>query len=251
VDVDFSRDNKWLASASRQGDEKIGFTSQTELWSGPYWKPLGTMYESQKGITNIAFSPDSNHFAIGVTSPEYKKNLVLINNTYSWKTEQIIYTDTVLDFGFSADSLMIGTTPNRYAIKVWDMKKKQWVGTYYTSFTGAVNKIVFSPVEPIMASGHYDGFIRLWNIATNELLYEIQTGSVVESLSFNKDGTLLVSGGGFERHDIDIWNVDTGEKVKTLIGHTNAVTNLSFSPDGRILVSASYDGKIILWGVKK
>lgn len=251
VDIDFSPDNKWLASASRQGDESEGFTSQVELWNGPYWKPLGVMYESSKGVVKIAFSPDSNHFAAAVTSPEFQKNHVVLINTYQWQIEQIIYKETVLDFGFSADSLMIGTTPNRYTIKVWDIEKKQWVGTFYTSFTGAVNKIAFSPVAPIMASGHYDGFIRLWNIATSELLREIQTGSVVESLSFNKDGTMLVSGGGFENHNIDFWNVETGEKVKTLFGHSNAVTQLTFSPDGRILISASYDGKIILWGIKQ
>ena len=35
--------------------------------------------------------------------------------------------------------------------------------------------------------------------------------------------------------------------VKTLKGHTDHVTSVSFSPDGKTLASASFDNTIILW----
>ena len=209
VDIEFSPDNRWLAAATRQGDEAEGYQSQIDLWRGPYWQPLGTMFEMTNGVTRIAFSPDSNHFASAGTTTEYKKNPIVLRRTYDWEIEQIIYSDIVLDFGFAAGSLMIGMTPNRYAVRIWDISQAKWIGTYYTSFTGAVNKIAFSTVAPVFASGHYDGFVRLWDLQTNELLYEIQTGSVVESLAFSPDGKMLASGGSFENHDINFWNVET------------------------------------------
>ena len=43
-------------------------------------------------------------------------------------------------------------------------------------------------------------------------------------------------------------DVDTGRLIRTLTGHTDDVTSVSFSPDGQILASGSY-GTIRLWDV--
>ncbi len=46
-----------------------------------------------------------------------------------------------------------------------------------------------------------------------------------------------------------VWNVNTGECVATLEGHSRDVTSVSFSPDGKLIASGSWDGKINIWGV--
>ena len=67
----------------------------------------------------------------------------------------------------------------------------------------------------------------------------------VKSVAFSPDGKTLASGGG--DNVIHLWDIDTGEINRTLIGHTHWVFSLAFSPDGKILASGSVDSDIRLW----
>jgi len=44
--------------------------------------------------------------------------------------------------------------------------------------------------------------------------------------------------------------LSTVELIRTLEGHARGLTCLAFSPDGKLLVTGSADGKVILWDVQ-
>ena len=48
---------------------------------------------------------------------------------------------------------------------------------------------------------------------------------------------------------IKLWDISTGRILRTLDGHTSKVNALSFSNDGKLLVSGSYDKTIKVWEV--
>jgi len=64
------------------------------------------------------------------------------------------------------------------------------------------------------------------------------------------DGRLLalaVSENGFEQNDLQLWEMATGKLRRTLKGHAGEVKMCVFSPNGRMVLSASSDTTILVW----
>ena len=74
-----------------------------------------------------------------------------------------------------------------------EIKNGRLLHSLPTSLHGAVNSIAFSPDGTTLATGHYDGVIRLWDVGKGALLLEMKTSGVVESLAYNPDGSLLAT----------------------------------------------------------
>ncbi|KAF9237360.1 WD40-repeat-containing domain protein [Melanogaster broomeanus] len=67
----------------------------------------------------------------------------------------------------------------------------------------------------------------------------------VRSVIISPDNKLLV--GGSEDKFIRVWNLETGEFIRTLSGHRGEVYALAFTSDSRTLLSASGDSTVRLW----
>ncbi|KAH9918069.1 WD40-repeat-containing domain protein [Fomitopsis serialis] len=74
-----------------------------------------------------------------------------------------------------------------------------------------------------------------------------QAGGIT-ALAYSNDGRLLASGS--DDAFIEIWNVNTQQRIRTCEGHTQSISSLAFSPDGRELVSGSDDGLAIVWSTR-
>lgn len=66
----------------------------------------------------------------------------------------------------------------------------------------------------------------------------------VTAVAFSKDGQMLALASG---NTVYGWRVGDWKPIFQLIGHTNAVRDLAFSPDGTKIVTASDDTSIRLW----
>ncbi|MBI5931120.1 MAG: WD40 repeat domain-containing protein [Chloroflexi bacterium] len=63
--------------------------------------------------------------------------------------------------------------------------------------------------------------------------------------AFSSDGRLYASGG--LNGEIILYDVATGEKIGTLEGHTEAILDVVFSPDGTLIASDSRDQTVRVW----
>ncbi len=67
----------------------------------------------------------------------------------------------------------------------------------------------------------------------------------VYSVRFSPDGRSVAAASQDKR--ASVWDVATGHRRFTLLGHTNEVNCIAFSPDGKTLATASEDGTVRLW----
>ncbi len=114
----------------------------------------------------------------------------------------------------------------------------------YPSLSGC-NAIVISEDHQILISGHNDGKIRLWEIATGRNL-QIFPGHKrsVNCLGFS--GGNLFSGS--DDKTLKQWDIQTGECIRTFAGHDDSVRCLGFS--GGDLFSGSDDETLKQWDIQ-
>src|SRR6266699_1168479 len=115
----------------------------------------------------------------------------------------------------------------------------------WQAHTAAVQALAFSPDEQTLATGSWDGTIKLWNLENGVLLWLGQHTGSIHRLVFTPDGRTLASGG--DDAAIRLWDVSTGKHLQTLSCQSSAVYALAWSPDGSLLASGCSDGSIELW----
>ena len=113
-------------------------------------------------------------------------------------------------------------------------------------FHQEVKSVAFSPDGARLLSGSTDNTLKLWDVASGQLLRTLEHGRTVRSVDFSPDGIHVVSGGRDAL--LKLWDVATGELLRTYQGHTASINSVVFSPGAHVL-SGSGDKTLKLWDV--
>ena len=176
----------------------------------------------------------------------------------------------VLALAYSPDGKTLLSGAGSQA-SVWDPSTGEKI-TRFAGAAGTVRAIAFSPDGTLFAVGAGNpsgtGELSIWDAATRERKRVITNlPEPVHCLTFTRDGKRIaigmanvvktgVVGETSHGHSIEESNkperirfVDTvsGKQIAHIAENTESILSVAFSPDGKTLVSGSYDGRVANW----
>jgi RNA polymerase sigma factor (sigma-70 family) len=238
--MELSPDGKTLAATERNN---VAF----RLWDISSGKERGR-FRLEGGLHKLAFSPDGKLLAVGGN-----KRLVILD-VASGKELFTITGEHASNrsLAFSPDGKLLASA-GFLSFVIWDTTtgKEDLVLRLKTPppYHGGYEGAAFSPDGTTVAI-HFDDYVTLWDRRTRKEEKRLHGPHFGQShphtqLSFSPDGKQVAF---LRRGAIVLWDVATGKQVQEQPGHFDEADSLAFSPDGKLLASASGgDRTVRLW----
>ena len=225
--VSFSPGGATLASAGGWGDPTV------RLWDAATQTEIATLRGHTGQVLSVSFSPDGATLASAGGGEDPR------SGCGTWRREIPMaawdeHTAWVHSVTFSRDGSILVSAGAEGKVLLRELETGNAAG--FSGHAG-LSSMALSPDGLLLASGHREGTVGLWDAVTRTRIATLEGHpNVVESVSFSSDGRLLASGSW--DHTIKLWDAATQTEIATLRGHTGQVRSVAFSPDGATLASA-------------
>jgi len=194
--------------------------------------------QASKGV----FSPDGRLVAVGLPG----------QSVGVWRVCDGVQTvmfegeTYVMGVQFSPDSKVLAVGRYDGSVELWRVADGALVARW-TAHESAVHGLAFSLDGDTFATGSINRTytIRLWSLGSGERLAELtEHREDVYGLLF-VDGAQLLSASG--DRTAFLWDVASGDPVRTFRGHADIVNEIALSPNGDLLATAGSDRTVRLW----
>lgn len=232
TDIDFSPDGKRLVSSSGDGTVRI--------WSPGDGRLLRTIQARTSYVAAVEWA-DTGAF---IASAGYDNRVHLWNPT----TGKLIRTLT----GLKSDAYAMGVSPDGKHVAaggpsgglvVWssaDGKRRQ----EFPGWVNAIGDVAFRPDSRVVAYLSLGGDFRAVSLADEGIEFEAKLeGNRADGLAWHPHENQLAIAGD----RVSIYELGTGELLRTLEGMRQGANAVAWSPDGGRVIAASNDRALYLW----
>ncbi len=228
----FSPDGRSVVTVS---DDK-----SVRIWNTATAEPVSDLLFHSDGVVAAAFTSDS-------------KTLITVSRDgmiRSWAVVNGKATEEPVNPGFRIGPAELG--PHGRAClsldatghsRLWNMGEKR-----LTDLPAATNTVLarFSLDGRHLMTADGSGKARIWDVNGGKEIGFLTDSAAVTAAAFSKDGQWLAT--GHKNGMLSLRSVRNSTRVSVKgIQHTNAVTWVEFSSDGKAIVTASLDGTVLLW----
>jgi WD40 repeat protein len=242
----FSPDGKFLATG--------GVDHTARLWNTGTGKDLGKLFDHDGTVNALVFTPNGKE---------------LISAGMQFRAWDLEGDKEARRFGSERSNTgMIALSPDgkrvafplkNSGVALWNPADDKAIHDFKEkTIGGQAICLAFSPDGKRIASGSApvqrigrdrEGLVAIWDVDNRKLLHQFgghpltcETGVI--AVAFAPDGKGVIYA---ENKTISLSDVESGNEYRRFDGHTDPITALALSPDGRVLASADKDGVTYLW----
>ena len=169
---------------------------------------------------------------------------------------------------YSPDGDLLASGGNDNTAFIWDVRKLNnkllnisnlneinnsikplFVNNYHTAAVKALSWCPWQRHVLATGGGSKDRTLKIFNCDSNKIIKNVDTGSQVCAVLWNKKEREIISSHGFNKNQITIWNYQKMKKVCELKGHMSRVLYLTISPDENYICSGSGDETLRFWKI--
>jgi WD40 repeat protein/serine/threonine protein kinase/tetratricopeptide (TPR) repeat protein len=232
-DAVFSPDGKTVLTGGAEGTAR--------LWDAATGNPIGAPLRHQQAVSVVSFSPDGKAVLTGSADGAAR--------LWDAGTGRLLSTfrghrQRVSQAAFSPDGRSVLTASSDTTARLWDIATGQPLGTPLRH-RAAVTLAAFGPDGRIALTASADGTARRWDAATGQPLGLPLTHAATKA-AVSPDGTTLVAASSDDT-SARFWDTSTGNPTGLSVPIAGGVAWLSFSRDGKRVLSASGDGTARVW----
>ncbi|KUJ11884.1 WD40 repeat-like protein [Mollisia scopiformis] len=219
-------ENRFLVSGGADSSIRLWDLDESDIRFKHTFKPRCAVSRTSSahkfGITHLSFYPfDSEAFL----SSSYDHHLKLYGTetlqvSADFDLNSIVYTHALSPI---ADHLLVACATQHPAVRLVDLRSGSSTHSL-AGHHGALLSMAWSPtLEHVLASGGIDGTVRLWDIRKS-------SGSL--GVLDMEDSTGITGTDGMGR---------------SARAHTSAVNGITWTDDGRYIITAGHDERIRVW----
>lgn len=233
--VAFSPDGVWIVSAS--------WDRTVRIWNAKSGKQIGKLKRHIDRVRSVAFSPDGNQ----IISASDDKTVRIWDVRFD---SEVVprrlkgHTEGVLSVALSPNGKQIVSTSWDKSIRIWDVETGKEIHKL-EGHSLCVYSAVFSPDGKRIGSASADHTVRIWDALSGREIRKLDAGDIAYSVAFSPGGRKIASASGDGKGNIvQIWDVESGEKIRSFEGQLYCMYFAVFSPDGK-LIGLAFDGSTI------
>ena len=238
-------------SAFRPNGTSIAFSTHqgtVQVWDAEAGRRLAVLAGHTAEAEIVAFSSDGKLIA---SSSEDQSIIIWDVESAKAVNQWVGHGEKVLALAFSSDGRLLASGSWDGTVKIWNVG--DWELVLELDHGRSVRAVAFSPDGKHLASGAHDNVIRIWDVDTGTETTSLKGHcDSVTGLSFSRDGSLLYSASA----DGTVKSWDPFGKPLSLVlrghastGQWNWVSGVTFTPEGRRLLTAGFDHNVVVWGV--